>query len=283
MKRLEIKNITKKFGSTAALSNIDLLIEPGFIYGLLGRNGAGKTTLLNLVSNRLFPDQGEILVDGVSVLENDHVLSSIYCMAETNLFPENMKVSDAFKWTGEFYPSFEMDYARRLAGKFELDISKKIKSLSTGYASIFKFITALASNAEIILLDEPVLGMDANHRDLFYKELVANFSEHPRTFVISTHLIDEVADVLDEVIIIKDGCVLLSGSASDLVSRGYSVTGASDSVDLFIRNKRVLAVDSLGGMKTAYLLEDSAPDSVPADMVLARLDLQKLFIHLTNA
>jgi ABC-2 type transport system ATP-binding protein len=119
MSRIEIKNITKKFGDVTALNGVTLNLEGNHIYGLLGRNGAGKTTLLNLITGRMFPTEGEIQVDGEKVLENDRALSKMYCMSELNLYPERMKVRDAFRWSGEFFPDFDKEYAQELCEKFE--------------------------------------------------------------------------------------------------------------------------------------------------------------------
>lgn len=283
MSFIEIKGVTKVFGETTALRNVTVNIEANRIYGLLGRNGAGKTTLLNLMTNKLFPTEGEILLEGQSVQENDQALSRIYCMAESSLYPESMKCRTAFDWSRQFYPKFDRAYADQLAIQFGLDTGKKIKSLSTGYQSIFKMIIALSCQAEILLLDEPVLGLDANHRDMFYRELLANYGKSPKTIVISTHLIEEAADLLEEVIIIKEGEVLLIDQVENLLSRGYALSGASYLVEKFIKDKNVLAVDSFGGLKTAYLLDDAKPADLSPGLEISKLDLQKMFIHLTNA
>lgn len=281
MSKIEIKNISKTFGEVPALNNVSVQIEENHIYGLLGRNGAGKTTLLNLLTGKMFPDSGEILVDGEPVMENDRALSKMYCMTEMNLYPENMRVKEAFRWSAEFYPEFNKEYANTLCGKFELNTRSKIKDLSTGYASIFKIIVALACNAQITIFDEPVLGLDANHRDLFYRELILNYSDHPRTFIISTHLIEEIADVIDRVLIIKKGQLVMNDEVQNVLSLGCAVSGPAGAVDEFIKDKQVLGCDTLGGLKSAYLLGwiDHAPDGLE----ISNLDLQKLFIQLTNA
>ncbi len=112
-----------------------------------------------------------------------------------------------------------------LAGRFELDTAKRFKELSTGYASILKAILTLASNAEVLLFDEPILGLDANHRDLLYKEILSNFIKRPKTVLISTHLIDEVADILEEVVIIEKGRIILKGPVEGLLESAHTVTG----------------------------------------------------------
>ncbi|HEY5585199.1 MAG TPA: ABC transporter ATP-binding protein [Ruminiclostridium sp.] len=283
MSYIEISNITKTFGNTIALDNVSLKLDQNKIYGLLGRNGAGKTTLLNLITNKVFPTEGEIKVDGESVVENDKLLSKMYFMTEKNLYPEHMTVKSAFKWSKEFYPDFDENYAKVLSEKFLLKNSKKIKSLSTGYQSIFKIIVALSCNAPVILLDEPVLGLDANHRDLFYKELLKNYSEKPKTIIISTHLIEEASDVIEDVIVIKDGKVIMNDSVEKVLLQGYSVSGTAVAIDEFIVGKNVLGTDSLGGLKTAYLLEKIDQTTIPVGLEVTKLDLQKLFIHMTNS
>lgn len=287
MSVIDVKNITKKFGSTIALDNISLSIEKNKIYGLLGRNGAGKTTLLNLMTNKFFPTQGDITVDGETVFENDSVLSRIYYMSEQNLYPEGMKVKDAFRWSKEFYPLFDMEYASLLSGKFALNTNKRVKELSTGYGSIFKIIIALSSNAEIILLDEPVLGLDANYRDMFYKELIANYSQNPKTIIISTHLIEEVADVIEDVIIIKEGKVIMKDSVEKILSSGYTVSGPSEKVDKYASDKNIIGSDALGRFKSVYILGHipgkDDPEISTLDLEISKLNLQKLFINLTNS
>lgn len=283
MSDIKINGLVKKFGNITALENVTLTIEENRIYGLLGRNGAGKTTLLNLITNKLFPTEGEITIDDENVIENDRSLSKVYFMSEKNLYPEGMTVRKAIRWTREFYPDFDTEYALRLCEKFALKINKKIKSLSTGYQSIFKIILALSCNAPVLLLDEPVLGLDANHRDLFYRELIANYSERPKTIVISTHLIEEAADIIEDVIVIKQGRVILNDKAESVLSKGYSVSGSAAAVDRYIAGKNVLGVDTLGGLKSAYLMETLKEAAVPEGLEMAKLDLQKLFIHMTNS
>lgn len=281
MSKIEICGLTKKFGALTVLDRVTLRLEENHIYGLLGRNGAGKTTLVNLMTGRLFPDGGEILLDGEPVTENDAALSKIYCMTEQNLYPERMRVADAFRWSKRFYPRFDTEYAEELCKKFELNPRFRVDRLSTGYNSIFKIMIALSCGAEVVILDEPVLGLDANHRELFYKELILNFSRAPRTFLLSTHLIEEVAHIVDHVIILKQGDVILNDEIQAVLSLGCTVSGPAGAVDAFIADKKVLGTDTLGGLKTAYLLERCS--FVPENLELGALDLQKLFIQLTNA
>lgn len=282
MKEIEIRDLSKSYGKVVALQGINLKFGGDKIYGLLGRNGAGKTTLLNIISNRLFPDSGEVLVDGEPAMENDRAQGKIYLMGEGNFYPEGMTIRQAFRWTQEFYPSFDMNLALSLVKKFSIGLDKKMKSLSTGYNSIFKAIVALAVKVPYTLLDEPVLGLDANHRELLYKSLLESYQETPRTFVISTHLIDEVAKIIEDIVIIDQGEILKNQSGEEMLGQGYTVSGTAAAINDYIAGKEVIGVDHLGGLKTAYILGKVDKNMLPAELEVTKLDLQKLFIVLTN-
>jgi len=282
MSCIEVNHLTKNYGSTCALDDVSLKFEENKIYGLLGRNGAGKSTLLNIMANRIFADSGAVIIDGESAVENDTALGKLFLMSEKTYYPEKMKIKTIFKWTKSFYPSFDEEYAVKLAERFELNLNKTVKSLSTGYSSIFKLVIALSVNIPYILLDEPVLGLDANHRDLFYRVLLEKYSVNPCTIVISTHLIEEVSHVIEDIIIIKKGSIIKNESCEELLSNGYTISGIASDVDAFILGKSVIGTDSLGGLKTAYVLGRMDSDA-PKGIEVSKLDLQKLFIQLTNS
>lgn len=282
MTGIEVVNISKRFKDTVALDHVNLFFEEEKIYGLLGRNGAGKSTLLNVISNRIFPDEGKVLMNGMPVRENDQALEQIYLMSEKTLYPESMRIKEIFKWSKEFYKNFNIDFAMNMAEQFRLDVKKKVKGLSTGYTSIFKNVIALSVNVPYVFLDEPVLGLDANHRELFYRILIEKYSENPFTAVISTHLIEEVSSVIEDIVIIKNGQVIRSETREDLLGRGYTVSGNGVLVDKYLRGKEVIGSDVLGGLKTAYVIGRPDRANLPEGLEITGLDLQKLFIQLTN-
>jgi len=286
MGEIDVKKITMCYGKSCALENISFKIEPNKIYGLLGRNGAGKTTLLNLITNRLFPTDGEITIDGEGVKENDNAIGKIYYMTERDLFPESMKVKDVFYWTKEFYPNFDFKYASNLCEKFDLNPNKKFKSLSKGYNTIAKLITALSTNSSIIIFDEPVLGLDANHRDLFYKELLENFVKQPKTIIISTHIIEEIANMLDRVIVLNNKKVQVDDSTENLLKSAYCVSGSSENIDKYILGKKCIYIEKMASFKSAIIQEKiTDTDKKNAESLkleLTKLELQKLFIYLTS-
>jgi ABC-2 type transport system ATP-binding protein len=252
----------------------------------LGRNGAGKTTLLNIITNRLFADQGMVLIDGEPAAENDRAQAKVFYMTETTLYPKDMRVSEVFHLTRGFHPLFDMDYAAGLADRFKLETIKRVGGLSTGYLSVFKLILTLASNASLLIFDEPVLGMDANHRDLFYRELLAHYNTAPSTVVLSTHLIEEAARLLEEVIIIHEGQVLLTQPVEDLMQLAYIVAGDQNNVDRYVAGKNVIHEETLGRFKASTIFQ-KRNGSDHEDLARLGLDvnparLQDVFISLTN-
>jgi len=282
---LEVKNITMKYGKKEALSDVSLSLGENKIYGLLGRNGAGKTTLLNLITNKIFATSGEILYMNENVWENEKVQKNICYMSEKNMFPKDMKVKEIFETGKLFYPDFDMEYALKLTDVFKIDLKKKFKSLSKGYESMVKIVIALASNAPLVILDEPVLGLDAAVRDIFYKVLVENFAEKPRTFIISTHLIEEISDLIEEAIIIKDGRLLFQKPVEDILKMGFCVAGKASNVDMYTKDRKVIHEEVVGNFKTATLFEkDDKKDIALAkelEVDIIPMQLQKLFVHLT--
>lgn len=279
---IEIKNVSKDFAGTCALSNVNLTLKDSGLYGLLGNNGAGKSTLFNIITNRLYPSAGEVLIDGMRVDDNDSVLHKVFMMGEENYYPEDMKVSKAFSSTKMFYPAFDSAYADELAVQFELDTRKKISKLSTGYSSIFKLIIALSVNTPYLLLDEPVLGLDARHRDMFYKLLIEKYAEKPCTIVISTHLIQEVAAMIEHTIIIRDGMILKDAPNEELLKECCSISGPAAMVDAFTAGARIVSHSSLGGLKTVCVEAMPQDKILPIGLEIGKVNLQEYFIGLMN-
>lgn len=282
MNAIEIKNITKRYNDVTALDDISFSFEFGKIYGLLGRNGAGKTTLINIIANRIFPDKGKILIDDFQAKENMEIHEKIFCMSETDLYDTSLKVKDHFKWINRFYDCFDIEKALGIAEKFNLDINKKFKALSKGYQSIFKLTVALALNVPYVIFDEPVLGLDANHRELFYDLLLKDYEDNERTIIIATHLIEEVATLIEEVVLIDKGKFLLKENVEDLLEKGYCVSGTSKEVDDYCSDKNVIGYDALGNLKLAYILGEKTQLPQESRLQISTMNLQKLFVKLTE-
>lgn len=278
---IEIKRVSKSFGKTKALNDVLLEIKENKIYGLLGRNGAGKSTLLKIINNRIYATDGYVYIDGLDSVENDKAQKDVFLMNDENTYPSNMTVSEMLKWTESFYPDADADKGLKLAEKFSLDTKKRFGSLSTGYRSIAKFIAAIASNAKYTFLDEPVLGLDAGHRELVYKIILEEYSDAPRTFVIATHIIEEVSALLENVIIVEKGKILENDSVDNLLSKGYCVSGDEYTVNEFIKDKNVISTEKVGSVKVAYILGNKVTGSMQ-NLDVSALSLQKLFVKLTE-
>ncbi|WP_353990131.1 ABC transporter ATP-binding protein [Pediococcus argentinicus] len=282
MKGIEVKQITKRYGKKVILNGIGFELEPNKIYGLLGRNGAGKSTLLNIMTDRVSADDGEIRLDGVDIQDNDQQLGNMYLMSEVDLYPKAAKVSQIFKWTAQLYNGFDMGLAMKLAQKFDLDVKAQFSKLSTGYRTIMKLVIALSVQVEFIFLDEPVLGLDANHRDLFYKELVQSYSDNPRTFVISTHLIEEVAQLIEHVLVIDQGRLIIDDETEEILKNAYMISGTEEEVDQYVDGLNVIGSDKLASLKASYVFGELDNRVIPDRVSIDKMDLQTLFINLTN-
>ncbi|MFB0920752.1 MAG: ABC transporter ATP-binding protein [Oscillospiraceae bacterium] len=275
---IEIKNVTKRFGDTCALDNVTLTFGDDKIYGLLGNNGAGKTTLMSILTGRQNPTEGAVAIDGESIVNNDSALGKVFLVAEQNMFPEDMKVCKALKTAELFYPDFDRAYAENLAKKFALNTKKKIKALSTGYSSIFRLILGLSVNTPYLIFDEPVLGLDAQHRDMFYRVLLEKYAERPCTVIVSTHLIAEAADLIEHAVIIRDGRILRDCPREELTAEAYAVSGPAGLVDKYLDGRHVLSTNVLGGLKTACV--QGKRGTLPEGLEFSAINLQDYFISL---
>lgn len=283
MSEIVVKNLSQNFGKKTVLNQINLTITEGKIYGLLGNNGAGKSTLLNLLSTRLLLKEGEILLDGQPIMNNDELLGQIYLMSERDFYAKSQKLSKILRDTALFYGDFDFEYAAKLARAFKVDLKQMYGKLSTGYRSIFKLIIALCVPAKFIFLDEPVLGLDASHRELFYKELLESYINKPRTFVISTHLIEEIAASLEHVFILANSKLLLDEDVEDVLKQAYLITGPKDEVDAYTQGLNVIGKENLGNLQGSYVYGALDEQRILPDLVnIEHVDLQRLFIYLTS-
>ncbi|KIS04227.1 ATP-binding cassette domain-containing protein [Paucilactobacillus wasatchensis] len=283
MAQIKIDHVTRKFGKNEVLKDISFELEPNKIYGLLGRNGAGKSTLLNIMTTRIFASSGKVTMDQQSVVENDDILADMFLMSEVDLYPERMRVEKIFKQAELCYGSFDYKKAYKLAEEFGVKLTARFGGLSTGYHSIVKLIVALCVPVNFVFFDEPVLGLDANHRELFYQELLQSYEERPRTFVISTHLIEEIAQIVEHVFILDQGKIVIDDETQAIIDRSYAITGPKKAVSDYSVGLNVIGHQTLGGLRTDYIYGDLDDERVIPDTIkIEHVDLQKLFVYLTE-
>ena len=285
MSKLVCENLTKQYGSKTVLDHVNLTLESGKIYGLIGRNGAGKTTLLSLMSNQNPISDGTATIDGQRIWENPKALSRICFSRELNLSAESALSSytlKAYLRAAETYlPHWDKDMAGRLLELFGLEKKKKLGKLSKGMLSMVTILVAMASKAEFTFLDEPVAGLDVVAREQFYQLLLEEYTETGRTFVLSTHIIEEAADVMEEVIILDRGKILLKENTQELVDRARYVTGLADQVDGATAGLPCHHVENIGRSKAVTVLLPAGEDLNPGyDVTVQPVNLQKLFVAL---
>jgi len=271
-----------------ALQDVDLTLAPGVVHGLLGRNGSGKTTLLSLLAAFRRPTRGTVLVDGEDPFENERVLEGTCFVRESGDVMDDEKVSVNLDFVEGMRPSFDRAYAEELLDQFEVPLRTKIGSLSRGQKSAVGASTGLATRAPLTILDEVYLGMDAPSRYRFYEALLQDYVEHPRTVVLSSHLIGELDRVLEQVTILHRGAVLLTDTADSLQERGSTFTGPRAVVDDVVVDLAidVLARTELGGTSQVTVVGHLDAQVLAhvrrAGLEVGPVALQDLFVHLTD-
>ena len=286
MNTLECKGIVKKFGSNEVLHGVDVSLEKGKIYGLIGRNGAGKTTLLSIASGQNPATAGEVDVDGLKVWDNQDALDKICFSRELNITAGNtgiggLRVKEYLKAARTYFPDYDKAIEERLIKEFELDVKKRLAKLSKGMLSMVTIIVALASKSEYTFFDEPVAGLDVVARDTFYKILLEEFAESGRTFVISTHIIEEAADIFEEVLFLDKGNIILKENTQELVGRTVHVSGVSEEVDKIMEGKKTYHVETIGRSKAAtVMLEPGEELKNSADITVQPMNLQQIFVAM---
>lgn len=285
MSQLVCENISKQYKKKEVLHDINLSIEQGKIYGLVGRNGAGKTTLLSILTAQNPATSGSVTCDGMPVWENQKALDHLCFSRELNtlsvLGPNTIKVKEYLQMARTYYPNWDREMEKRLVEQFELNTKKKISKLSKGMLSMVTIIVALASKADITILDEPVAGLDVVARDDFYRLLLEEHEATGRTFIVSTHIIEEAANVFEEVIFLKDGEILLKEDTQELLDRVVHVSGLAEEVDAACEGLEIHHVEQMGRSKgVTVLLAPGEQIADGYDVTVQPVSLQNLFVAL---
>ena len=285
MSQLVCENISKQYKKKEVLHDVNLTIEQGKIYGLVGRNGAGKTTLLSIMTAQNPATSGTVTCDGMPVWENQEALDHLCFSRELNtlsvLGPNTIKVKEYLRMARTYYPNWDSEMEQRLVEQFDLNPKKKISKLSKGMLSMVTIIVALASKADITILDEPVAGLDVVAREDFYRLLLEEHEATGRTFIVSTHIIEEAANVFEEVIFLKDGEILLKEDTQELLDRTVHVSGLAEEVDAACAGLEIHHVEQMGRSKGVTVLL-SGGEQIPAgyDVTVQPVSLQNLFVAL---
>ena len=282
---LHCENIVKTYSGKDVLQDVTLDLKPGKIYGLIGRNGAGKTTLLSILSAQNPATKGSVTLDGAPVWEHRKSLEKICFSRELNANAESglagMKAKEYLRIASTYYENWDKALEERLVTLFDLNKKKKFGKMNKGLLSMVTIIVALCSKAPYTFLDEPVAGLDVVARERFYKLLLEEYTTSGRTFVVSTHIIEEAADVLEEVIILHEGKVLIEADTQAFVDSAVHVSGKIEEVDASVTGLEVHHPETVGRSKgvTVFLKPGQSVDE-SRDVSVQPVSLQRAFVAL---
>lgn len=256
---ISVRGLNKQFGTTKVLHDLDFDVPVGSITGLLGRNGAGKTTAMTLISGQDRPTSGEIRVFGADPYENPDAMAKLCFARENQKYPESFRVSHVLGTAPWFFNAWDQELADMLAETFRLPTRTLVKKLSRGQLSAVAIIVALASRSPLTFLDEPYLGLDATARQLFYDVLLQDHLAHPRTILMSTHLIDEASDLFEKILVIHDGKIVMDTTAEEAQAAAYSIAGPVAAVDAVVRPGTEVHRRRIGGLVSVTV--EGRPDA----------------------
>ena len=287
MALITLKDVTIAFEGVSAVEGASFSVERGDYLVMIGENGSGKSTLLRIISGQLRQTAGTAELFGRPVYDSAAALGRLCLIGDTPDFGSLKNARELFNVCAGLFPRWDGEYALKLAARFDLPLTKKLKGFSRGMQTALLLSVGLASGAELTVFDEPSLGLDAVMRERFYDELLlARQADAGRTFLLSTHLIDEVARALDFAVMIDAGRLMCEGTAEELTRLYLSVSGAPESVREETRNLTVLKEEEVAGSLVRYLRLNTPEDAQrileSGRVQAAHMSLQKLFVFLTE-
>jgi ABC-2 type transport system ATP-binding protein len=246
MKVVECKELTKQYGKANAINNLSFELTENKITGLIGRNGAGKTTLLKMIAGYLHHTSGDIQVFSENPFNNLKVSANSIFIDNGMSFSPSLTLEELLETSGRFYPNWDHRLAKRLFDYFSFNPLQSHVNLSKGMKSTFNMIIGLAARCPLTIFDEPTSGMDAGTRKDFYRALLKDYIAHPRTIILSSHLLGEVEDILEEILLIKNGEKLLHMPVENLKEYAIGISGKAAAVSEWIENKEPIFTQSIG-------------------------------------
>ena len=221
---IQISALSRRFGKQLALDQIDLEVTQAKVLGLVGENGAGKTTLIKHILGLYKAQRGSVAVFGLNPVKDPvGVLGRIGYLSENREMPEWMRIGEYMRYSQAFYPGWDEAYARELQATFGLDLKQKIKNLSRGQKAQTGLLVALAYKPDLLLFDEPSSGLDPVVRRDILGAIVRSITEEGRTVLLSSHLLEEVERVADDVVMLHQGQIILNDSLDTIKHQHYRV------------------------------------------------------------
>ena len=254
--------VCKAYGETVALNDVTVSLDTPGVYGLLGRNGSGKTTLMAVLSAQEWPDSGHVLVFGANPVENAGVLERICFIRENQKYPSEANPSRVLRSAAVMYPQWHAELAQKLIADLAVPMKTPMSKLSRGQSSAVAVTVGLASRAPLTFFDEPYLGLDAVARQVFYRHLVEEMDAAPRTVVLSSHLIDEIANLMTHVLLLDHGRLILDMDAEEVRQRLVTLAGPTVLAESFVDGLQVIGRENLAGFSRITIFAPLDADAV---------------------
>ncbi len=274
MSAIKVQNVSKLYGGIKALDQLSFTIEPNTITGVIGRNGAGKTTFLKIIAGFYSVSSGDVRVFSENPFNNLKVSSNLIFVDDNMVFPPWLNLAEILKASASFYPNWDGELAKRLFDYFDLNPKQLHHHLSKGMKSTFNMIIGLSSRCPITIFDEPTTGMDAAIRKDFYKALLKDYIAHPRTILFSSHLLNEIDSILENVLLIRNGSVALHVPIDDLKVYAVGLRGKTNVIEQITKGMEVIYVEDIGNDYIYSVVKDIYPETT-------WLEAKKLGIELS--
>lgn len=246
MNVVECSGLTKTFGSTRAVKDLSFSLAHNKITGLIGRNGAGKTTLLKMIAGYLLPNTGNLQVFSENPFNSIKVTTNLVYVDDDMVLPASMNLSDLLESVSSFYEHWDDKLAKGLFEYFNLNPRQYHINLSKGMRSTFNMILGIAARCPLTIFDEPTIGMDAAVRKDFYRALLKDFMQHPRTIILSSHLLNEIHGILDDILLLKEGEKNLQMPMDELKEYAVGLQGKEGTITELTRTTEVFYQKKLG-------------------------------------
>jgi ABC-2 type transport system ATP-binding protein len=287
MNVIECRGLGKRFGTTLALHDLSFSIKENTITGLVGPNGAGKTTLLKILAGYLRETTGEVHVFSAQPFNNLMVSANTVFIDDNLALPGTLNISETLDAAGRFYPNWDYRLARRLFDYFCFEPRQLHKNLSKGMKSTFNMIIGLSARCALTIFDEPTVGMDAAVRKDFYRALLQDYLHHPRTIIFSSHLLKEIEEILEEILLLREGQKRLQLPTEELREYAVGLRGKEELVNRIAADKEIYRREQFSKDKIFVAARNSFDEAALQEAMAAGLEVlpisaEDLCVYLTS-
>lgn len=287
MSVLEFNMVTKAYGKKKALDDLTFSLGENKITGLIGRNGAGKTTMLKIAAGFMKETSGDVKVFGENPFNNLMVSANMIMIDNDMNMPTALELEEILHSAADFYPNWDMELAKKLFDYFSLHPKQTHAGLSKGMKNTFNAILGLSARCPLTIFDEPTNGMDAGVRKDFYRALLKDYIAHPRTIIISSHHLSEVEDILEDILLLKDGKQFLHMPVEELREYAIVVSGKEEAINNWLRDHEVFHKSDVSlGRTYAVIRNDLSDDQIAAAMKsgleFSTISNEDLCLYLTS-